>query len=157
MKSRRAVSEIVSAMIIITVVASGLGLYVTLSEQRILGETQSVKDVMETSENQLSEIIERLAILKKDREVSVFVYNYGLKNITVSDIFVNGTKNMDDTPDGFVVRSLTKADLDNVIPVGITSEIVLNFTSYPERLDHIDSIVIRTSSNKLIQFRNDTN
>ena len=92
MKSRRAVSEIVSAMVIIAVVASGLGLYVTLSEQRILSETQSVKDMMETSEDQLSEIIEHLATLKKNREVSFFVYNYGLKNITVSDVFVNGTK-----------------------------------------------------------------
>lgn len=157
MKSRRAVSEIVSAMVIIAVVASGLGLYVTLSEQRVLGETQSVKDVMETSENQLSEIIEHLVTLKKNREVSIFVHNYGLKNITISDVFVNGTKNMDDTPDGFEVRSLTKADLGNVIPVDMTSEMVLNFTSSTERLEHVDSIVIRTGSNKLIQLRNGTN
>lgn len=157
MKSRRAVSEIVSAMVIIAVVASGLGLYVTLSEQRILGETQSVKDLMETSEDQLSEIIEHFATLKKNREVSFFVYNYGLKNITVSDVFVNGTKNMDDTPDGFKIRSLTKADLGSVIPVDMTSEIVLNFTGYAGRLEHVDSIVIRTSSNKLIQLRNGTN
>ncbi|MEW6587951.1 MAG: hypothetical protein AB1299_02150 [Thermoproteota archaeon] len=157
MKSRRAVSEIVSAMVIIAVVASGLGLYVTLSEQRILSETQSVKDVMETSEDQLSEIIEHLATLKKNREVSFFVYNYGLKNITVSDVFVNGTKNMNDVPDGFEIRSLTKADLGSVIPVDMASEIILNFTSYAERLEHVDSIVIRTSSNKLIQLRNGTN
>jgi hypothetical protein len=144
-------------MVIIAVVASGLGLYVTLSEQRILGQTQSVKDVMETSQDQLSELIEHLATLKKNREVSIFVYNYGLKNITISDVFVNGTKNMDDTPDGFKVRSLTKVNLGNVIPVNMASELVLNFTSYTGKLEHIDSVVIRTSSNKLIQLTNSTN
>ena len=66
-------------------------------------------------------------------------------------------KNMNDVPDGFEIRSLTKADLGSVIPVDMASEIILNFTSYAERLEHVDSIVIRTSSNKLIQLRNGTN
>ncbi|MGQ0772006.1 MAG: hypothetical protein ACT4NT_04465 [Nitrososphaerota archaeon] len=163
MKSRRAVSEIVSALIIIAVVASGLGLYVTLSQQRILGETQSVKDAMESSESRLTEIIEQIVILKNNtgvREVSVFVYNYGLKNVTITDVFVNGTKPMKDNeniPDGFVVRTLTKANLDNVIPSGMASELVLNFTNYQSGLKHIDRVVIHTDSNNLIEIRNGTN
>jgi hypothetical protein len=157
MKSRRGVSEIVSVMIIIAVVASGLGLYVALSEQRILGETQSIKDAMKSSEDNLAEMIENLVILKRNKEVSAFVYNYGLKNVTVLDVFVNGTKNMRDTPDGFVIRSLTKTNLANIIPSDTASEIVLNFTSDSITLTHVDNIVIRTSSNKLVEIRNDTN
>ncbi len=157
MKSRRAISEIVSALVIIAVVASGLGLYVTLSQQRILGETQSVKDAMESSENRLTEIIEQVVILKngtKVREVSLFVHNYGLKNVTISNIYVNGTKNM---TDDFMVRTLSKASLGSVVPSGLTSELVLNFTGSPIPLKHINSVVIQTDSDKIIELRNGTN
>jgi hypothetical protein len=159
MKNRRAVSEIVSALLIIAVVASGLGLYVTLSQQRILGETQSVKDAMESSENRLLEIVEQVTVLKNytgAREVSFFVHNYGLKNVTVTQVFVNGTKNIDELAGGFAVRTLDRTDLGKTIPFGSTSEILLNFTKYSGSIAHIDSIVIVTGSNKVIELKNGT-
>lgn len=154
MKSRRGISEIVSAMIVIAVVISGLGIYVALSQQRILGESQSVKDAMKSSENQLAEIIEPLVMLKNGTEVSLFVYNYGLKEVTVTEVYVNGTNKMSSLG-STIVRNMIKVDLNGVIPIGKTSEIVLNFTQI--KLKHIQNLVIQTDSNRLIDIRNDTN
>ncbi|MGQ0606604.1 MAG: hypothetical protein ACT4OD_06645 [Candidatus Nitrosotenuis sp.] len=156
MKNRRGISEIISAMVIIAVVASGLGLYTALSQQRILGETQSVKDAMESSENQLAEMIENIIMLKKDDEVHAFVHNYGLKNITITSLYVNGTNNPTTIPHHTYVKSLTSANLSSVIPLG-ASEIILNFTGNSIPLKNIDSIVIRTDSNKIIELQNGTN
>lgn len=142
-------------MVIIAVVASGLGLYTALSQQRILGETQSVKDAMESSENQLVEMIENVVTLKKDGEAHVFVNNYGLKNITITSLYVNGTSNPTTTPHHTYVKSLTSANLSSVIPIG-ASEIILNFTGNSIPLKNIDNVVIRTDSNKIIELKNGT-
>ncbi len=158
MKCSRGVSEIVSAMIIIAVVVSGLGLYVGLSQQRILGETQSVNDTMKSAEDQLTELIEHLGMLKNSSKIHIFVYNYGLKNITISNVFVNGTINMADNQDAtYYVRSLAGANLSKIIPSEKASEIILNFTNDSNPLQHIHNIVIRTDSDKIIEIRNNTN
>lgn len=158
MKCRRGVSEIVSAMIIIAVVVSGLGLYVGLSQQRILGETQSVQDTMKSAEDQLTELVEQIGMLKNSSKIHIFVYNYGLKNITISNVFVNGTINMADSQDAtYYVRSLTGANLSKIIPSEKASEIILNFTNDSNPPQHIHNIVIRTNSDKLIEIRNNTN
>ena len=156
MKSRRGISEIIGAMVIIAVVASGLGLYTALSQQRILGETQSVKDTMRSSEAQLAEMLEHVAFLKKNDEVHIFVHNYGLKNMTINSLYVNGTDAPITKPHHVYVKSLLSANLSNVIPSGITSEIILNFTGNAIPLKTIDNIVIRTDSNKIIEIRNGT-
>jgi len=143
-------------MVIIAVVASGLGLYTTLSQQRILGETQSVKDAMRSSENQLAEMIETITVLKNGNEAHVFVHNYGLKNITMTTLYVNGTGSPTTTPHHIYVKSLTSANLSSTIPLG-TSNIILNFTGNAIPLKSIDSIVIRTDTNKIIEIRNNTN
>lgn len=156
MKSRRGISEIVSAIVIIAVVVSGLGLYTALSQQRILGETQSVMDSMRSSENQLAELIEHVVTLKKNDEVRVFIHNYGPKNITINSLYVNGTDTPKTAPHHIYVQSLTFANLSGVIPAGTTSEIILNFTGNTVSFKGIDNIVIRTDSDKLIEIRNST-
>lgn len=143
-------------MIIIAVVASGMGLYVALSQQRILGETQSVKDALDSSENQLVELLEKIIMLKKDNEVHLFVHNYGLKNITMTTLYVNGSSTPITKPHHVYVKSLTSANLSSVIPLG-ASEIILNFTGNSVPLKSIDSVVIRTDFNKIIEIRNNTN
>lgn len=156
---RRAVSEIVSAIIIIVVVVAGLGIYTGLSQQRILGDVLSVKETIEQQEGQLSEMIEYLDMFIADSDkISIFVHNYGLKNVTISQIFANGTENMSESPRSFYVRDLSQILIspDNqTIPVGKTSEIVLDFgTTIPGT---ISNVVIKTDSDKFIQFLNNTN
>lgn len=153
MRKRRGISEIVSALVVVAVTVSGLGLYVALSEQRILGDVRSVHDAIRTSEDQINELVEFIDMFREDDKIRIFVHNYGFKNVTISNVFVNGTK--DATGD------LTLKDLNGLtissIPVGKTAEIFLNFTGDVDIPKTIKTIVVRTDSNKLIEIRNDTN
>lgn len=144
-------------MVIIAVVASGLGLYTALSQQRILGETQSVKDSIASSEDQMTEMLEHIITLKKNNELHVFVYNYGLKNMTIDALYVNGTTTPSTTPHHTYVRGLSSANFSNVIPSDMSSEIILNFTGNSVPLKSINNIIIRTDSNKIIEIQNATN
>lgn len=145
-----------SALVVIAVTISGLGLYVTLSEQRIFGDVKSVHDAIQTSDDQINELAEFIDMFRKDDKVRVFVHNYGYKNITISNVFVNGTKNMADNLNPVVLKDLNGQKIDS-IPIGKTAEIFLNFTGDKDIPKKIQNIVVRTSSNKLIEIRNDTN
>lgn len=156
MRKRRGISEIVSALVVVAVTVSGLGLYVTLSEQRILGDVKSVHDAIQTSEDQINELVEFIDMFRKDDKVRVFVHNYGFKNITISNVFVNGTKNMANNLNPVTLKDLNGMMI-NSIPVGKTAEIFLNFTGDKDIPKAVKNVVIRTDSNKLIEIRNDTN
>lgn len=156
MRERRGISEIVSAFVVIAVIVSGLGLYVTLSEQRIFGDVKSVHDAIQISEDQVKELVEFTDMFRKDNKVSVFVHNYGFKDITISDVFVNGTKNMAYNLNPVSLKYLNGTTIIGAIPAGRTVEIFLNFTGDKDIPKTIENIVIRTSSNKLIEIRNDT-
>lgn len=145
-----------SALVVIAVTVSGLGLYVTLSEQRIFGDVKSVHDAIQTSDDQINELAEFIDMFRKDDKVRVFVHNYGYKNITISNVFVNGTKDMADNLNPVVLKDLNGQKIDS-IPIGRTAEIFLNFTGDKDIPKKIQNIVVRTSSNKLIEIRNDTN
>lgn len=161
MKHRRGISEILSAVIVIAVVVSGLGLYVGLSQQRILGDTTSVMDVITQTKDQSQETIESITMLRNDTHPSVFevyVFNSGLKNVTISNVFVNGTINMNNTA---YVKDLEEIPIwpnDKIIPMGSTSKIILNFTatSLDPVTNGIDNLVIITSSNKFVEIINNT-
>lgn len=154
---RRAVSEIISAVIVIMVVVAGLGMYTGLSQQRILGDTLSVKETILQQEDQISEMLQFITMNTTTNDsIGVFVHSFGLKNITISKIFVNGTTDMSASPNSFHVRNL-EGDVispnNKTIPMGKTSEIILNFGDFAG----IANVVIKTDSNKIIQIQNDTN
>lgn len=157
---RRAVSEIVSAIIVIVVVVAGLGIYTGLSQQRILGDTMSVKETILQQEDQISEMLQFVTMHKTGSDtVGVFVHNFGMKNITISKMYVNGTTDMSSNPNSFHVRSLNEilvAPNNKTIPLGKTSEIVLDFGGVTVT-EGISNLVIKTDSDKIIQIQNDTN
>ncbi len=153
MRKRRGISEIVSALVVVAVTVSGLGLYVALSEQRILGDVKSVHDAIQTSEDQINELVEFIDMFREGDEIRVFVQNYGFKNVTISNVFVNGTRN---ATDNVTIKDLNGLKI-NSIPMGKTAEIFLNFTDDDDIPETVRNIVIRTDSNKLIEIRNDTN
>ena len=162
MKNRRGISEIMGAVIAMAIVVAGLGLYTTLAEQRILGETFSAKEILQLSKNQKSELIDFIQMYRNDTQpevIEVYVFNSGLRNVTISNIFVNGTIDMqNDITNPVYVRDLNGfvvSPNNKTIPQGTTSRIVLNFTGSGITSD-LDNFVIRTDSNKLIQILNDT-
>ena len=157
---RRAVSEIISAVIVITVVVAGLGLYTSLSQQRILGDTLSVKETIQQQDDRISEMLEYLDMFVTDTDkISVFVHNFGLKNITMSNVYVNGTTNMEESSRSFHVKNLAGVPIspnNKTIPIEKTSEIVLDFGG-SIITEGISNVVIKTESGKIIQIFNNTN
>ena len=163
MKRRRAVSEIISAIIVISVVVAGLGVYTNLSGQRILGDTLTVKEAMDEKDDQISELIEFVDMFTSTVDSNIFeiyLHNYGLKDITISKVYVNGIINMDDVPTNSIsVQDLNRIDIfpnSKVIPVDKTSGLILDFNdnSGPNPAT-ISSVVILTDSNKIIEIIND--
>jgi hypothetical protein len=160
MKRRRGISEIISSILVISVVVAGLGIYVGLSEQRILGDTITVKDAMEQKNNQMSELVESINMFKNATESNIFqvyLHNYGLKNVTISQVYVNGTFDMSLISNSVYVRDLNKNIIspnNQTIPIGQTSELILNFTLHTSTPNDITNIVIKTDTNKIIQILN---
>lgn len=156
-KRRRGISEIISAVIVIAVVVAGMGIYVTASQQRILGDTLSLKETIQLSQDQTSEVLEKVLMIRTDdgtRDVlSLFLINYGTKNVTIADVFINGTQNMTESS-LFYVRTLDKIN-QTAIPVRTTTELVINFTTI-DAPANVDNVLVITDSKKMIEFENKT-
>lgn len=158
---RRAISEIISAILVIAIVVAGMGIYTVASQQRILGDTLSLKESITQSQDRTSELLEDLEMIRTtvgtNDFVSLFLFNYGTKNVTLANVFVNGTQNMtkSDGVELFYVRTLDNVNQTS-IPVGMTSELILNFTNLNEPPVDVDNVLLVTESNKLIEIKNNT-
>ena len=156
---RRGISEIISAIIVIAIVVAGMGIYTAASQQRILGDTLSLKESIEQSKARTSEILQEIEMIRTSGSsdyVSLFLFNLGTKNVTVSNVFVNGTQNMtqNDGTKLFYIRTLDKLNQTD-IAVGKSSELVVNFTT-TSKPDTIESLLLITDSNKFIEIKNNT-
>ena len=158
----RGVSEIISSIIVISVVVAGLGIYTSLSQQRILADTVTVKESINMKDDQISELIEFVEMFRNNTNpnmMEIVLHNYGLKNITISNVYVNGTRDLNADSISYHVRDLNGIVIspnNKTIPVDKTSELFLDFD--PEIITNgITGIVIKTDSNKIIQFVNNTN
>lgn len=155
----RGISEIISAIIVISVVVAGLGIYTSLSQQRILADTVTVKESINMKDDQISELIEFIDIFRNNTNsnmTEIVLHNYGLKNVTISNVYVNGTRDLNAESISYHVRDLNGIVIspDNkTIPVDKTSELFLDFRI---EINGITGLVIKTDSNKIIQFVNDT-
>lgn len=160
MKSR-GVSEIISAIIIISVVVAGLGIYTSLSQQRILADTVTVKESINMKDDQISELIEFVDMFRNNPNpnmIEIVLHNYGLKNVTISNIYVNGTRDLNAESISYHVRDLNGIVIspnNKTIPVDKTSELFLDFDE-ESITNGITGLVIKTDSNKIIQILNDT-
>ena len=157
---RRGISEIVSAVLVIAIVVAGMGIYTAASQQRILGDTLSLKESIEQSQARTSEILQEIDMIRTtDGSIdfaSLFLFNMGTKNVTLSSVFVNGTQNMtqSDGTELFYIRTIDKVN-QTEIPVEKTVEVIVNFTS-TTKPDTIESVILITDSNKFIEIKNNT-
>ena len=160
MKSR-GVSEIISAIIVISVVVAGLGIYTSLSQQRILADTVTVKESINMKDDQISELIEFVDMFRNNTNpnmLEIVLHNYGLKNVTISNVYVNGTRDLNAESISYHVRDLNGIVIspnNKTIPVDKTSELFLDFDE-ESITNGITGLVIKTDSNKIIQILNDT-
>lgn len=159
MKSR-GVSEIISAIIVISVVVAGLGIYTSLSQQRILADTVTVKESISMKDDQISELIEFVDMFRNNTNpnmIEIVLHNYGLKNVRISNVYVNGTRDLNAESISYHVRDLNGIIIspnNKTIPVDKTSELFLDFDE--PITNGITGLVIKTDSNKIIQIVNDT-
>ncbi|MEX2192256.1 MAG: hypothetical protein WD717_02595 [Nitrosarchaeum sp.] len=160
MKSR-GVSEIISAIIVISIVVAGLGIYTSLSQQRILADTVTVKESINMKDDQISELIEFVDMFRNNTNpnmIEIVLHNYGLKNVTISNVYVNGTRDLNAESISYHVRDLNGIVIspnNKTIPVDKTSELFLDFDG-ESIANGITGLVIKTDSNKFIQILNDT-
>ena len=160
MKSR-GVSEIISAIIVISVVVAGLGIYTSLSQQRILADTVTVKESINMKDDQISELIEFVDMFRNNTNpniLEIVLHNYGLKNVTISNVYVNGTRDLNAESISYHVRDLNGIVIspnNKTIPVDKTSELFLDFDE-ESIANGITGLVIKTDSNKIIQILNNT-
>lgn len=160
MKKRRGVSEILSAIIVISVVVAGLGLYTGLSQQRILADTLTVKETIEQKDDQIGELVELVFMARNGvnpNAFGVFLHNYGLHNVTISNVYVNGTRDLNSESILYYVMDLNGDIIspnNKTIPVDVTSELYIDFDESVS--NGISGLVIKTSSHKFLQFTNDT-
>lgn len=92
MKERKAVTEIVSTILIIFIV-SAAGSYLFSYSTHLFQETQDQQ--LRQTELRTNRIMERFRVLSviEDAEtdfLNVTVYNYGANDVAVSDIYLNG-------------------------------------------------------------------
>ncbi|NIP62691.1 MAG: hypothetical protein GWN01_03615 [Nitrosopumilaceae archaeon] len=157
---RKGISEIISAILVIAIVVAGMGVYTIASQQRILGDSLSLKETIEQSQDRTSELLEQVEMIRTVNSgkdfVSIFLFNYGTKNVTVSSVFVNGTQNMTDSSgtDFFHVRTLDKLN-QTAIPVGKSVELIVNFTN-TNAPENIDTVLLVTDTDKFIEIKNKT-
>ena len=85
----RGLSELVSAVILIGVVISGLFVYTTLSQQRIFAGSQTVSDALENSKKQSSEMIKKIIMTKNQTASSVILINIGRSDVQIDEVFVD--------------------------------------------------------------------
>ena len=105
----RGVSEIISAIIVISVVVAGLGIYTSLSQQRILADTVTVKESINMKDDQISELIEFVDMFRNNTNpniLEIVLHNYVLKNVTISNVYVNGTRDLNAESISYHVRDL---------------------------------------------------
>jgi flagellin-like protein len=109
----RGLSELVSAVILIGVVISGLFVYTTLSQQRIFAGSQTVSDALENSKIQYSEMIKKIIMTKNQTASSVILINIGRSDVQIDKVFVDSVTH----PAVFQVLDIEgKTSYGNVIP-----------------------------------------
>ncbi len=93
MGRRRAISEILSVIILIAVVVAGSAIFVGLSQERILADTISISEALDRTNAQSSELLKKIHMTKTTTNSTIILQNYGFVNVEISQIFLDNEKN----------------------------------------------------------------
>ncbi|MGI0087873.1 MAG: hypothetical protein ACREBI_07910 [Nitrosotalea sp.] len=89
---RRAISEIYSAALMFAVTLAIAGLVIAASTNQFGKQQQSASQMLTSSENKMSESVSFIAGRNAPAGSEVEIVNYGMTNLQVDDIMVDGTK-----------------------------------------------------------------
>ena len=91
MTRRRAISEVVAATLLIAVIAASSFLALNNASKKIIENQHSVYDALESKGSQIQEVISIISKKSVGNAITVELLNYGLKDITVTEVLVDGT------------------------------------------------------------------
>ncbi|MGI0088581.1 MAG: hypothetical protein ACREBI_11585 [Nitrosotalea sp.] len=89
---RRAISEIYSAALMFAVTLAIAGLVIAASTNQFGKQQQSASQMLTSSQNKMSESVSFIAGRNTSAGSEVEVVNYGMTNLQVDSILVDGTK-----------------------------------------------------------------
>lgn len=141
----RGLSELVSTIILIGVVISGLFVYTTLSQQRIFAGSQTVSDALENSKIKSSEMIKKIIMTKNQTASTAVLINVGKSDIQIDKVFVDSVTN----PSDFQIFDIeAKINYGSVIPALTSNSTVI--MSLNQTYD--SQILVRTATGNWFTF-----
>ena len=109
MAKRRAVSEVVAAIILLTVIAASSFLALNNTSKQIMENQRSVHDTLELKGSQILEAISIISKKSAGNAITVELLNYGLKDIMITEVLVDGIGS------SYIIVDSSGADQDNRI------------------------------------------
>lgn len=109
MAKRRAVSEVVAAIILLTVIAASSFLALNNTSKQIMENQRSVHDALESKGSQILEAISIISKKSAGNAITVELLNYGLKDIMITEVLVDGIGS------SYIIVDSSGADQDNRI------------------------------------------
>ncbi|WKT57204.1 hypothetical protein QVH35_07115 [Candidatus Nitrosotenuis chungbukensis] len=91
MAKRRAVSEVIAATLLIAVVATASFLAISGASKKTAETQHSVADALELKGRQVQELLSIISKKSAGDTITIELLNYGLKDIIITDVLVDGT------------------------------------------------------------------
>lgn len=88
---KRAVSEVVAATILLAVIAASSFMALNNTSKKIIEGQHSVHDALESKSSQIQEAISVISKKSDGNAITIELLNYGPRDITVTEVLVDGT------------------------------------------------------------------
>jgi flagellin-like protein len=90
MAKRRAISEVIAVILLIAVIATASFLALNGASKKTIEKQHSVDDMLEFKSSQIQEMLSIISKKSIGNITTVELLNYGLKDITVTEVLVDG-------------------------------------------------------------------
>lgn len=107
--AKRGISEVVASILLIAVITTASFLAVTASSKQIMESKTTVSEALHEKGAQIQELVSVITSKADSSKISLEMLNYGMMEITVDDVLVDGKKS------AFTIKE-NGAALPNTIP-----------------------------------------
>ena len=90
MAKRRAISEVIAVILLIAVIATASFLALNGASKKTIEKQHSVADTLEFKGSQIQELLSIISKKSVGNTTTVELLNYGLKDITITEVLVDG-------------------------------------------------------------------
>ena len=107
---RRAVSEVVSSIVLIAVIAAASFLATGTSTKQTIGNERTVSEALQQKGMQIQELVSVIDCKTNPDKIILEMVNYGVKTITIDRVLVDGAES------GFAIKHKGLTLQNNTIP-----------------------------------------